>query len=58
MGLAWRPVRLTPLAALLALVAVGIGGRNNRLAAAALWFAGGCWVVGVTVAILTGHPLY
>jgi hypothetical protein len=58
MALAYRPVRLTPLAALLALVATGIGGRNTRLAAAACWFAGTCWVVGVTLAILTGHPLY
>jgi hypothetical protein len=58
MGLAYRPVRLTPIAALLALVATGIGGRNTRLAAIALVVAGVCWMLGLLIAILSGHPLY
>jgi hypothetical protein len=58
MGLAYRPVRMTVAAALLALVATGIGGRNTRLAAIALFTAGTCWIVGLTLAILTKHPLY
>ncbi|MDX6516386.1 MAG: hypothetical protein QOH73_2052 [Gaiellaceae bacterium] len=58
MGLAYRPVRMTALAALLALVATGIGGRNTRLAAIALFVAGACWMVGLAIAILSGHPLY
>lgn len=58
MGLAFRPVRMTIFAALLALVAVAIGGRHHRLAAFALGTAGVCWVLGMTLAIVTGHPLY
>jgi hypothetical protein len=58
MGLAFRPVRMTAFAALLALVATGIGGRNTRLAGFALATAGACWVVGMTIAVVTGHPLY
>jgi hypothetical protein len=58
MGLAYRPVRMTALAALLALVATGIGGRNTRLAAIALGVAGTCWILGLAIAILSGHPLY
>jgi hypothetical protein len=58
MGLAYRPVRMTVFAALLALVATAIGGRHRRLAAFALGTAGVCWILGLTLAILTGHPLY
>jgi hypothetical protein len=58
MGLAYRPMRLTVFAALLGLIATGIGGRNARLAAISLCCAGVCWVVGLTIAILTGHPLW
>jgi hypothetical protein len=58
MGLAWRPLRLTVVAALLALVATAIGGRSTRLAATALFVAGACWMVGLVVAILAHHPLY
>jgi hypothetical protein len=58
MGLAWRPVRLTIVAALLALVATGIGGRGVRLAGWALATAGVCWILGMTIAILAHHPLY
>ena len=58
MGVAWRPVRLTIVAALLALVATAIGGRSVRLAGWAVATAGVCWMVGMTLAILSGHPLY
>jgi hypothetical protein len=58
MGLAFRPMRMTMFAALLALVAAAIGGRHSRLAAFALGTAGVCWVLGLTIAIVTGHPLY
>jgi hypothetical protein len=58
MGLAFRPMRMTVFAALLALVAAAIGGRHKRLAAFALGTAGVCWILGLTIAIVTGHPLY
>ena len=58
MGLAYRPVRLVPVAILLALVASGIGGRNERLAQLAVAVGAACFAVGMALAVLTGHPLY
>ena len=58
MGLAYRPVRLVPVAILLGLVATGIGGRNARLAQLAVAVAAACFAVGLALAVLTGHPLY
>jgi hypothetical protein len=58
MGLAYRPARLVPVAILLALVAVGIGGRNARLAQLAVVVGSASFAVGMALAVLTGHPLY
>ena len=58
MGVAYRPVRLIPVAMLLALVAVGIGGRNARLAALAIAVSGLSFAVGMALAVITRHPLY
>ena len=58
MGLAYRPARLVPVSILLALVAVGIGGRNARLAQLAVAAGAACFAVGMALAVLTGHPLY
>jgi hypothetical protein len=58
MGVAYRPVRLIPVAIVLALIAAAIGGRNARLAAFATGTGALCFALGMTLAILTGHPLY
>jgi hypothetical protein len=58
MGLAYRPVRLVPVAIVLALVAAAIGGRSARLAAVAAGTGAACFALGLTIAILTGHPLF
>jgi len=58
MGLAYRPVRLIPFAILLALVSAAIGGRNAKLAAFATATGSVCFALGLTLAVLTGHPLY
>jgi hypothetical protein len=58
MGLAYRPVRLVPVSILIALVAAGIGGRNARLAQLAVAVGAACFALGMTFAVLTGHPLY
>jgi hypothetical protein len=58
MGLAYRPVRLVPVAILLALVAAGIGGRNARLAQLAVAVGAVSFAAGMAFAVLTGHPLY
>lgn len=57
-GIAYRPVRLIPAAVVVALVAVGMGGRHQRLAAVALAVAAVAWVVGMTIAVITSNPLY
>ena len=58
MGLAYRPVRLVPVAILLGLVAAGIGGRNARLAQLAVVVGAVSFAAGMAFAVLTGHPLY
>jgi hypothetical protein len=57
-GVAYRPLRLIPLALVLSLLAVGIGGRNLRLATAAVFIAGACFAVGMAVAVVTSNPLW
>jgi len=57
-GVAYRPLRLIPLAILLALIAVGIGGRAFRLATAAVIVCAACFVLGMTAAVVTSHPLW
>ncbi len=57
-GMVYRPLRLIPLAILLSLIAVGIGGRNARLAFYALFICGVCFVIGMAAAVITSHPLW
>ena len=57
-GIAYRPARLIPFALLLAIIAVGMGGRNARLATAAVGIGGICFVVGMAVAVITNHPVF
>jgi hypothetical protein len=57
-GVVYRPVRITPFSILLALVAAGIGGRHERLAAWAVGISAACFVVGTFFAILTNHPIF
>ncbi len=57
-GVAYRPARLIPAALLLALVAVAMGGRHNRLGAIAAGVGALCFAVGMAVAVITGNPIY
>jgi hypothetical protein len=57
-ALAYRPVRITPFTILISLIAVGIGGRHQTLAAAALAISGACFIVGTFFAIITNHPIF
>jgi hypothetical protein len=57
-GLVYRPLRLIPLAILLALIAVGFGGRSGRLATFAVAVGAICFVVGMAIAVVTSHPLW
>jgi len=57
-GIAYRPLRLIPLAIVLALVATAIGGRATRLATWAVGIAAAAFAVGMAVAVITSHPLW
>ena len=57
-GVAYRPFRLVPVALVLSLLAVAIGGRSARLATAAVFIGALCFAVGMAVAVITSHPLW
>ena len=57
-GLAYRPARLIPAAILLALLATALGGRHSRLATLAIAIGGVCFILGMTIAVLTNNPIY
>ena len=57
-GLAYRPARLIPAAILLALIATALGGRHSRLATIAIVVGGVCFIVGMSIAVLTDNPIY
>ena len=57
-GIAYRPLRLIPFAILLSLIAVGIGGRSERLATYAVAIGAACFAIGLAVAVITSHPLW
>jgi hypothetical protein len=57
-ALDYRPVRVTPFTILIALIAAGIGGRSQRLAAAAVAIGAVCFIVGTFLAIITNHPIF
>jgi hypothetical protein len=57
-ALAYRPARITPFTIGIALVAVGIGGRNARIAAFAVAVGSICFVLGMTLAVLTENPIF
>jgi divalent metal cation (Fe/Co/Zn/Cd) transporter len=57
-GIAYRPLRLIPVALVLALVATGIGGRATRLATWAVAIGALAFAVGMAAAVLTSNPLW
>ena len=57
-GVAYRPGRLIPGALLLALLALAMSARHQRLAGYAVAIGGVCFVIGMAAAAITGHPLY
>lgn len=57
-GLVRKPVPLTTFAILLSVIAAGMGGRHARLAAFALAIASTCFVLGLTIAIVSGGSLW
>lgn len=57
-GVVERPVRTIPIAILVAIVAAGIGGRHQRLAAFAVAVGAVSFVVGMAIAVATSRPLF
>ena len=57
-ALFWDPLRLSPLAVLLALIATGMSPKNARLPLAAVAIGAICFVAGMTIAVTTDNPLY
>ena len=57
-GIAYRPVRIIPFAVVLAVVATAMGGRHQRLAAAAVVIGAVCFVVGMALAVITNNPVF
>lgn len=57
-GVAYRPLRLIPFGILLSLIAVGIGGRSERLATVAVAVGAASFAVGMAVAVITSNPLW
>lgn len=57
-GIAYRPLRLIPIALVMALIATGIGGRASRLAAWAVGIGAAAFAVGMAAAVITSNPLW
>jgi hypothetical protein len=57
-GVAYRPLRLIPIALVLALIAVAIGGRATRLATWAIGIGAVSFAAGMAAAVITSNPLW
>jgi hypothetical protein len=57
-ALAYHPIPLSVTACLLALVASGMSSRHKTLCFAALVVSATCFVGGLVIAVVTGHPLW
>ena len=57
-GLAWHPLRLILPAILIALIAGAMAGPQRRLQLSAIVICALCFFLGLTIAVITSHPLY
>jgi hypothetical protein len=57
-AVAYRPVRVAPFAVLIALIAVGMSKRHERLGQLAVAVSGASFVAGMILAVLTRNPLF
>jgi hypothetical protein len=59
LGIVYKPVRVIPIAIVVALIALAMGGgRSARIAGIAVIWGGVCWVAGMTIAVLTERSLW
>ena len=54
----WDPLRVSPFAVLLALIAVGMAPKGARLPLLAVVVGSICFIAGLTIAVTTKNPLY
>jgi hypothetical protein len=54
----WEPLKVSPFAVLIALIAVGMSPRGARLPFLAVAVGSLCFIVGMTVAVTTDNPIY
>jgi hypothetical protein len=54
----WNPLRASPFAVLIALIAVGMAPRAARLPLLAVIIGVICFIAGMTIAVTTNNPLY
>jgi hypothetical protein len=57
-ALAWHPLRLIPVAIIIALIAAAIGGRHRRLAYWAVMTCAVCFFLGMTISVVTSRALW
>ncbi len=57
-ALAWHPLRLLPVAIIIALIAAAMGGRFKRLAFWAVMTCAVCFFLGMTIAVVTSRALW
>jgi hypothetical protein len=57
-GIAYQPMKILPVAFLIGLVSVGMAQRENKLPLVAMAFGSVAFIVGLTIAVTTNHPLY
>jgi hypothetical protein len=58
LSIAYKPVRIGPFALVVALIAVAMGGRHERLATWAVASVTVGWIAGMIVCVLTERPLW
>jgi hypothetical protein len=58
LSIVYKPARIGPVALVIALIAVGIGGRHARLATWAVAVVSVGWVLGMIFAVITENPVY
>jgi hypothetical protein len=58
LGVVYQPVKILPFAFLIALIAVGMGSRDNKLPLIAIVVGSIAFITGLTIAVTTNHALY
>jgi hypothetical protein len=58
LAVVWDPLRVSPFAVLLALIAVGMAPRGARLPILAVVAGSICFIAGMTIAVTTNNPIY